>query len=138
MPGELGKCPTCKKEVSTSSESCPHCGERYFHKDVPDNENPVIKCHTCGGAAEYYDGGSAVYDSVPSKLVRPCNYCMGSGARKRIKVIDLRTGKEVGEKEGEPCARPASWGPVQSSSGCLVIIGAFLTLASTLLIAVLI
>lgn len=143
MPAELGNCPTCKREVSTSASSCPHCGETVFGKKVFDKDTPIVECGHCKNG-RYIDGDG---DSLG------CSVCAGSGAVYKCKIIDLRTGKEgpvelltgpdystMNLRRAEiPAPRPTSWPPISppTSSGCLVIIGAFLTLASALLIAVL-
>jgi|SRR3989338_6972858 len=134
MPGELGKCPTCSGVMSTNSPACPHCGENLFGKKVPDKDNPVVRCRRCSGAGRNDDG--------------ECRNCRGSGAVLGCKIIDLRTGQEGVEElfwneyfynKGDlgPCPRPTSWGPIPSSSGCLVITATLITLATSLLIAVL-
>ncbi len=78
---ELGKCPTCGGQVSTSAESCPHCGERNFTMNSFGNQGKEFLCDSCGGS-----GGRN----------RSCTFCGGSG-----KILaynwstDLRTGKTV-------------------------------------------
>ncbi len=72
-------------------------------------------------------------DALFSKM---CTCCNGSGVRKNIWYLDLRTGEEeIGGycREGDPCQRPASLTPQLSNSGCGVIRAGFL--AATGLIA---
>lgn len=139
MPGKMFNCPKCKKEISVSADTCKYCGETWFFKDVVDVDDPIVKCGYCNGSGKQYVSGHEYHKT------ENCNYCKGTSTREQLTRVNLKTGEKTGWKSaGDSCPRPASWGPPPeiyispSSSGCLVIIGAFLTLASALLIAVLI
>lgn len=125
MPGKLGKCPTCKKEVSTSAKSCPHCGEKDFVESGPEQVK-IVDCLACGGKK------TCVSDRYPKG--GPCPYCGGKGkARMKGHFVDLRTG-ECDFRTYESLLDPSA----ENTSGCASIILLALTLASALLIAVLI
>ena len=137
MSGELGKCPTCKKEVSTGAKSCPHCGETGFlserKPDENDAETEVVMCSSCAGKG-YRNYGDACRDE--SNWINPfatetCSTCNGSGHLKKVRMVrvELRTGKKQ------------SWGteyqytPRPASSGCASIVLFALSLAASFLIA---
>ena len=124
MPGKLGKCPTCKKEVSTMASFCPHCGERDFFESC-EKKVEFIQCDYCRGTKKC--------ESALHPKGGPCGACNGKGRRKReATCIDRRTGEhrfDPPSKIDDPSTEDAS--------GCASIILLALTLASTLLIAVL-
>ena len=49
--GYLVYCPTCSGRMSNNAESCPHCGETWFHEKIV--ERKKIECSACGGNGKF-------------------------------------------------------------------------------------
>lgn len=146
MPEELGKCPTCKRELSINAASCPNCGENEFFKKVPNQKDPIVKCRCCCGNGAYnHSYRQGLEENYVSRIIR-CDSCKGSGAKKRLMLLDLRNNKLIDKIiEGEPVPRPSSWGPGleprilydESNQGCfsqlVVLLGLLLVLGIELI-----
>ncbi len=131
MSGKLGKCPTCKKEVSTSVKSCPHCGEVDFEEKVEDQNGIVVEqCYNCTGRGTEWDEDSM----NPFRTQKVCHVCRDTGYLKKVPVyiVDTRTGKK---RSHYPDAQTSA--PRPESAGCASIILLDLTLVSAFLFAVL-
>jgi hypothetical protein len=79
-------CTECGQQVSTTTDSCPTCGNTRFLS--PTGNEETRKCYSCGGRGTLYGDK---WDRKPY----PCNYCDGNGSRELIEVIDLRTNKTL-------------------------------------------
>lgn len=116
MPGKLGTCPTCKREISTSAKFCPNCGETDFltFAEEGPKETYVDTCGHCGGI------GKIEKDDAFFKVT--CEQCEGSGkvnlTRQKTMNIDLRT--------GEKSMRGFHTSTKPLPSGCVIVLVFFL------------
>lgn len=141
---KTANCPTCGKEILANAPMCCYCGDCDFIVRVSGGENQVARCGVCYGKG--WEEAHIVEGEVISP-VRTCGRCEGSGAVQGALWINrLTKDTHVRESSGIPVPRPASWGappprpaqPSLPSSGCASIILLAFTLASALLIAILI
>jgi RNA polymerase subunit RPABC4/transcription elongation factor Spt4 len=62
------KCGKCDKEVPSDAKACPHCGNRFVHKDMR-------ICPNCKGGGEVYNFQRNIDDPQTSR----CTTCNGLG-----------------------------------------------------------
>jgi DnaJ-class molecular chaperone len=78
----LMECPDCKNQVSTSADTCPHCGNKQFFAAT--GETKQIECFRCDGKGNYSSG------SWWNKKETRCSLCKGSGLIKQKEIVNLR------------------------------------------------
>jgi len=81
----LVTCADCKKDMSTSADACPHCGNKAFWEY--NVERKEQKCEACRGAG-YADLSSPNENSIWVE----CRGCSGAGCQFLYAHRDIRNG----------------------------------------------
>ncbi len=73
MNSLLGKCPTCKHEVSLNANFCPNCGEHNFMVLTGKKIRARGKCYSCNGSGTDRRRSNLLWNAK-------CSNCNGEGS----------------------------------------------------------
>lgn len=109
----LCKCPECGGQISTTAESCPHCGYTTFISEIKKEKRPCSYCQGTGKATngqncECCDGGQITFfTAIDSRTGKSCPSDAADNLNEltkqvRYRCADLRAYERV-KKEGSGC-----------------------------------